>query len=228
MKKRVLLTPFILAFLGGFLDIYAIMYRGGKFCFLQTGNLIYLFRDLIISDYENVLICLLIFLAFSIGLILAYLITYFLKLKKKEKWTNVILLSFVFILIIPNYCFSETSSFDFSYIAVFMLSMVGGILLESFRFSYVNYTSTMMTNNYKLFMHSLLNRIFLKDKEEGRKSIIYILIILAFLLGVIFYTLFYKYNIIKRQIIFVPHLLLLVLIVVDVISIKKEGLVNEK
>lgn len=228
MSKNKVITPLILAFIGGFFDIYALMYRGGKFCFLQTGNLIYLARDLIVSDYNNVLLCLLIFLSFTVGLVLAYLISYLLKKINKEKYSKLVLLIIIFILIIPNYFFSQTITFDLSYLAVFMLSIIGGILLESFRTSYVSYTSTMMTNNYKLFIHSLLTRTLLKDKEEGKKTLMYLFIIISFLLGVLFYTLFYKYNIIRQQIIFVPHLLILGLIGLEYLDIKKDGVKYEK
>ena len=228
MSKNKVITPLILAFIGGFFDIYALMYRGGKFCFLQTGNLIYLARDLIVSDYNNVLLCLLIFLFFTVGLVLAYLISYFLIIKNKERYVKLILLISIFILIIPNYFFGETTNLDLSYLAVFMLSIIGGILLESFRTSYVSYTSTMMTNNYKLFVHSLLTRVLLKEKGEGRKSAMYLFIIISFLLGVLSYTLFYKYNIIRQQIIFVPHLFILVLIVLEYLDIKKDGVIYEK
>ena len=116
MSKNKVITPLILAFIGGFFDIYALMYRGGKFCFLQTGNLIYLARDLIVSDYNNVLLCLLIFLSFTVGLVLAYLISYLLKKINKEKYSKLVLLIIIFILIIPNYFFSQTITFDLSYI----------------------------------------------------------------------------------------------------------------
>ena len=102
-KKIAILTPLILSFIGGFLDIYSLMYRGGHFTFLQTGNLIYLARDLINNDYDSVLICLFIFLSFSVGLIIANIISYIFKIKKKEYLINLILLMIVFISIIPNY-----------------------------------------------------------------------------------------------------------------------------
>ena len=57
------------------------MYRGGHFTFLQTGNLIYLARDLINNDYDSVLICLFIFLSFSVGLIIANIISYIFKIR---------------------------------------------------------------------------------------------------------------------------------------------------
>ena len=182
----------------------------------------------IVSDYNNVLLCLLIFLSFTVGLVLAYLISYLLKKINKEKYSKLVLLIIIFILIIPNYFFGQTTNLDLSYLAVFMLSIIGGILLESFRTSYVSYTSTMMTNNYKLFVHSLLTRVLLKEKGEGRKSVMYLFIIISFLLGVLSYTLFYKYNIIRQQIIFVPHLFILVLIVLEYLDIKKDGVIYEK
>ena len=43
----------ILAFIGGFFDTYALFYRGGKYFFLQTGNLINIGIDLINKNYEG-------------------------------------------------------------------------------------------------------------------------------------------------------------------------------
>ena len=227
-KKRAILTPLILSFIGGFLDIYSLMYRGGHFTFLQTGNLIYLARDLINNDYDSVLICLFIFLSFSVGLIIANIISYIFKIKKKEYLINLILLMIVFISIIPNYFFIKTTTFDISYIGVFSLGIIGGILLESFRFSYLAYTATMMTNNYKMFMHSLINGILLKEKEEKNKALIYFLIILAFIIGVLFYTLCYKYDIIIKYIVFIPQLLIFILICFEIYKIKESSDLDEK
>ena len=227
-KVIAIITPLILAFIGGFLDIYSLMYRGGKFILLQTGNIIYIGRDLINGNYNEVLICLFIFLAFTIGLVIANIISFILKKKEKEYLLHIVLLSLIFILLIPNYFFSKTMEFDLSYLAVFMLGLIGGILLESFRFSYLAYTATMMTNNYKLFMHALINGILLKDKKERHKSYIYLLIIVSFICGVLLYTLFYKYDIITQQIIFIPQILTFILIVMEVIKIKKVGNTNEE
>lgn len=223
-----IVTPIILSFVGGFFDIYCLIYRGGNFCFLQTGNLIYLARDIINSNYPSVYRCLYIFAAFSIGLIIANLLSYLLRKKNKECLIHIILLTIVFFLIIPNYFFAKTNTFDWSYIGVFALGLVGGILLESFRFSYLAYTSTMMTNNYKMFMHALLTGVIEKNKGERHKAYIYFLIILAFVLGVLIYTLFYKYDIITQYIIFLPHLLILILMGLEIYKIKKVGVIDEK
>lgn len=218
MKKvDKILMPLILSFIGGFLDIYAIMYRGGKFCFLQTGNLIYIANDLINNNLNSVYIGLFIFFAFTVGLIVANLLTLLLKKKAKEEFSQMILLGLVFILIIPNYFFNKSNNyFELSYIGIFSLGLIGGILLESFRFSYLAYTATMMTNNYKLFWHSLLNGICEKNKSESKKALVYFLIIMAFILGVTCFSLCYKYDIIVQYIIFIPHFLILILLIREI------------
>lgn len=225
MKKiNKILMPLILSFIGGFLDIYAISYRGGKFCFLQTGNLIYIANDLINNNLNSVYIGLFIFLAFTIGLIIANLLTLLLKKKAKEEFIQILLLGLVFLLVIPNYFFSKSNNyFELSYIGIFSLGLIGGILLESFRFSYLAYTATMMTNNYKLFWHSLISGICEKNKIETKKAFVYFLIIIAFILGVTCFSLCYKYDIIMQYIIFIPHFLILILLIREIRMISIGG-----
>lgn len=217
-KKSLIFNGLLLAFFGGFFDIYCLLYRGGKFAFLQTGNLLYLAFDLVNGNMQNVSIILISFSSFIIGLILAYLVTYF--TKNKPKYTKIILLYLIFLLIIPNYFFGQIVNLNINVITIISLGMIGGILLESFRNYYVNFTSTMMTNNTKMLIHSFLDGLFYKNHSELRKSVIYLGVIISFILGVISYSLIYKF--LNYQFIapLIGHVIIIILVILEIRTLR--------
>ena len=222
-KKELIISGLLLAFFGGFFDIYCLIYRGGKFAFLQTGNLLYLAFDLINGDMQSVNIMLISFSSFIVGLVIAYLVTFF--NKDKSKYTKIILLTLIFLLITPNYFFKEIINLNYNVITIVSLGMIGGILLESFREYYVNFTSTMMTNNTKMLVHSLLDGVFYKENKELRKSAIYLGVIISFVLGVISYSLIYKFANYQFLAPLIGQLIILILLILEIKTLRCQ---NEK
>ena len=81
MKKKIdlLLVTFLLSFVGGFMDAYSVSFRGGKFIFMQTGNLITMIDDLIGRNWVGFWLGFLSFVSFLFGVAIAIFI-----LKKKK------------------------------------------------------------------------------------------------------------------------------------------------
>lgn len=214
----------ILAFIGGFFDTYALFYRGGKYFFLQTGNLINIGIDLINKNYEGLILGLSIFFTFIVGLVIGFLIDYFFSKKKINK---LILLTLILIFMIPSYFYKETIGIDYSLIAIVFMAIVGGILLESFRNYSISFTSTMMTNNMKLMTDSLLKGGIEHSKVELKKGFFYLGIILSFFVGVIVVVILYEYSEMMIMVPLIGQLLILSLIVLEIINLKK-GEENEE
>ncbi len=222
-KKLLILSSFLLSFIGGFFDVYCLLYRGGKYAFLQTGNLLNIPVDIANKNYDNLILGSFLFIAFIIGLFLAYLIGYFLTKKNKEKYTHLILLVIMLLLITPNYFFPKTEGIDLSYIGIFGLGVMGGILLESFRNYYVAFTSTMMTNNCKMLVHSFLDGLLYKKNGELHKSLIYVGIIISFIIGVVLFVLLYKFNFFYQIAPLVGQVVIVFLIIIELYSLKGKG-----
>lgn len=223
MKKSaiLLISTLIMAFIGGYFDVYSLLYRGGKFAFLQTGNLLNLAIDIKNGDIVKIGLGLILFICFIGGLIGANLIKRLLEKAHKGKYSQLVLLVLMILLLIPNYFFEETIAPDLSYIAIGALGFIGGILLESFRNYFIPFTATMMTNNCKLMVDSFMNGIFLKDGKELRKGLIYVLIILAFLMGVVMMVIFSEFAVIMPYTPVLGQILLLILVIFEFVKFKE-------
>lgn len=171
MKKKIdlLLVTLLLSFVGGFMDAYSVSFRGGKFIFMQTGNLITMIDDLIGRNWVGFWLGFLSFISFLFGVAIAIFI-----LKKKKSLPLLIVLMVV--LMIPTFFFPKTDGLDCSWFAIACLGIAAGILLEGFRFFIVPFTPTMMTNNSRLMVEALF--------ENKKKALVYLAILFSFLLGV--------------------------------------------
>ena len=217
MKKSLLISSLLLSFLGGYLDSYSLLYRGGKFAFMQTGNIITIATDIVQKNYHNLFLSLILFISFIIGIVFSYFFTQFLKKKNKEKYLHSSLLILMLLLIPPNYFFdiSNPQVIDISWICMVSLGIMGGILLESFKSYYVNFAPTMMTNNTKLMIDLFLEGATFHQKDKIKKGLIYLLIIIFFILGVIVNTLLNKYLSLNYLNLIIAQLNILILIYLD-------------
>ena len=169
-------TAFTLTFIGGFTDAYTLIYRGGIFSNMQTGNLVKFVIGL--SNLKFEIIYLIPIIVFILGIIFEVLIS-----KNKDRSVlTLIILSIVFIVsgLLPD-------SFTFNLISVSLLSFTGAMQFQAFRkCTGIYYTSTMCTNNMRLLSEGIVNHF--RDKND-KKFIFFILIILMFSLGVLVSTL---------------------------------------
>ncbi len=216
-KKLGIIACFLLSFIGGFFDLYSIIFRGGKFTFMQTGNLINIGNDIINKNYAGIILGIFILVTFIIGIIYAFIVEFYFKKYHKEKYIRSFLIISMIILIIPNCFFNKTETLDISSIALFGLSISGGILLESFRNYGISFTSTMMTNNIKIGTHALFEGIFYKNKTELFKSFFYLGVVISFLMGVITLALISLANI---NLMYAPFLGILIYFLVLIIEFK--------
>lgn len=175
MKKYMYLELIIvslLAFCGGFCDGYTLLYRGGLFANMQTGNLVKFIISLANGNFE--LIYFLPIIVFCIGIIIATIIN-----KNKDRSIIVLILMTISFLgsgFLPNTTISNI-------ICVCLLSLAGAMQFETFRNCRdMYYTSTMCTNNMRLLSEGIVD--FAVDRKN-KKFLFYILIIVLFSLGVL-------------------------------------------
>ncbi len=215
-KLRKYATLFILCFVGGFFNAYSFYMRGGRFAFLQTGTLIAIIYDLFSGNWSDLWLGLTTFFSFYLGIVLAFFLEYSFKKIKREKYLRFCILCLCCILLVPCLFFEKTMGVDWSFISIFFVGIMGGIILEYFK----DFTSTMMTNNTKLFTSCLCEKA-IKTKGLEHKASFYTGLILSFCVGVVSFFLFYFYTSAVRYSIFVPCGLLLGLAILELGFLKK-------
>ena len=75
------LMHWLLTLVGGFMGTYAVLLHAGNFGSAQTGNIMEMAADLISMEWSKVLLRLIAFIIFGFGVVSAYLLTNYTKLK---------------------------------------------------------------------------------------------------------------------------------------------------
>ncbi len=172
----------LLTMIGGFLDVYAFVTRGGVFANVQTGNFVLFGINLIQGNLYQALLHILPIIAFMIGVVVAEI----LKRQKKLRLCGIsgktiILLEMLFFTIIgllPS---------TFPNIAVtFMLSFAASLQYSYFRkISDLAYSNTMITGNLLTATKSIYSAITTGDKEAAIQFFKLMIIIACFVIGVL-------------------------------------------
>ena len=169
MKKNILIplfSAFLLTFCGGFCDSYSYIYRGKLFATMQTGNLIKFFISLAEGNFDITLLLPICF--FVLGCLIAALIN------KHKDYSNIML-----ILLFATYLAAGFLPYDtvWNCVCVCALSFASGIQFQAFRKCLtLGYTSTMCTNNLRLFSESIA-------QANWKNMVFYISIIFFFIVG---------------------------------------------
>lgn len=174
------LLAWVLAIVGGYLDAYSFLCRGGVFANAQTGNLVLLSVSLIDKDWRMVLNYLLPIFAFVAGILICELI----KLKKYElthfHWRQFIILIELTVIIFAG--FLPLGKWDS--LVNLMISFVCALQVEAFRKVKGNaFASTMCTGNLRSGTEKLFKSIHTKDKKLMNDSVEYYIVILFFIGG---------------------------------------------
>ena len=175
-------VPFcmLLAIVGGFLDAYTFVGRGGVFCNAQTGNIVLLGVYLSAGRWQSALKHVPPVIAFIVGVFLAETI------KRNNSpihylgWKRIILIFETIILFIIG--FIPSSAPDV--IVTATVSLVASIQVSSFRkLVDSQFNTTMSTGNLRSASQALYLAITQKDTDAAIRSIRYFIIIFSFFSG---------------------------------------------
>lgn len=177
--SETLLVGTILAMVGGFLDAYTYICRGGVFANAQTGNIVLVGIKMAKADYRGGLYHLIPVFSFLVGIVVAEYIRRKFKENPKIHWRQVIIafetVVLAFIAFIPN---------TNDVLANILVSFVCSIQVQSFRKIHGNlYTTTMCTGNLRSATESLYEYKASKNRSDLIKSLQYYVIIAFFILG---------------------------------------------
>lgn len=175
-----LLVAMLLAFVGGYLDIYTYLARGKVFANTQTGNLVLLGYCIAEGNTKKIVYYSLSILAFSIGILITKLVEQKFHEKHEFLWLHITLgiemAALFIVMFIPN------GKHDV--LANIMIAFVCAIQVQSFRKVNGNsYSTTMFTGNLKNAAERLSHYLFTKDVNALENGTIYTAVIAMFVLG---------------------------------------------
>ncbi|MBN1066907.1 DUF1275 domain-containing protein [Clostridium botulinum] len=170
----------LLAIVGGFLDAYTFVCRGGVFANAETGNIVLVGVEVTKGNFKGAVMAFLPILAFIIGVIVAERINEFescIVVVDSHRAILIIEMLVLFIIgfvptTIPNIFVTTTISF------------VSSVQISSFRKLVDSpYSTTMCTGNLRSASQAAYMAFRKKDKTYTIKSIRYCIIIISFLVG---------------------------------------------
>lgn len=172
----------ILAVVGGYLDAYTYLVRGGVFANAQTGNIVLLGINLSEGSYLKVLQYLLPIAAFSVGVLISEAIKIKLPKNYHLHWRQIIIAIEMLLLFICTFIPSGKGDM----IVNTIVSLVCALQVESFRVINGNkVATTMCTGNLRSGTELLFQGISTKNKTALKQCLNYYFIILFFIIGAV-------------------------------------------
>ena len=175
-------VPFcmLLAIVGGFLDAYTFVGRGGVFCNAQTGNIVLLGVYTATGQWQSALNHIPPIIAFVIGVFLAEAIKRNQLPVRYLDWKRTILMIETIVLFIIGFIPSSAPNV----IVTATVSLVASIQVSSFRkLVDSQFNTTMSTGNLRSASQALFLAVTQKDTDAAIRSIRYFMVILSFLSG---------------------------------------------
>lgn len=177
--SETLLIGAMLAMVGGFLDAYTYISRGGVFANAQTGNIVLVGIKIAQRDYKEAFYHLIPVFSFVIGIVVAERIRRKYKENVKIHWRQIVIMFEILVLA----CIAFIPSHD-NLIANILVSFVCSMQVQSFR--KVNghaFATTMCTGNLRSATESLYGFRASRNRMDLEKSLQYYSVIIFFVLG---------------------------------------------
>lgn len=170
----------LLAVVGGFLDAYTYLLRGGVFANAQTGNIVLLGLALAEGRFLGALYYLIPISAFALGVMASELVKSRFRAHPRIHWRQIIVAAESLILLAV--AFVPRGGLDVA--ANVSISFLCAMQVESFRKMNGNaFATTMCTGNLRSGTELLYRYTVTRDRRERRKSLEYYGIILFFIGG---------------------------------------------
>lgn len=172
----------LLAIVGGFLDAYTFICRGGVFANAETGNIVLFALGITNGNYKNALMAAIPILAFVIGVLVTEKIreVSIRKYEGSEKAEKAILIIEAIVLFIIGFIPSTIPHI----FVTSTIAFVSSVQISSFRRLVDSpYSTTMCTGNLRTASQSAYLAITKNDKGASARTIRYVVIILSFLVG---------------------------------------------
>lgn len=214
-----ILLGILLALVGGFLDAYTFIGRGGVFANAQTGNIVLVGINAFERNWHETIIHIFPIIAFIAGVIASQIIKDTSSVCFISKSEHAVLVFEIIILFIIG-LLPKTISDNFVTITI---SFVTSLQYCSFKkLANCPYASTMCTGNLRSASEAAYIAFTKKDHEAAIKSIRYFIVIFSFLLGT-FGGGFLTFYIGNKSIWSVDVLLLLSLVLLNISESRRDS-----
>ena len=178
--QETLSVGLLLAMTGGFLDVYTYLLRGGVFANAQTGNMVLLSIAAAQKDFVRAAYYLIPIAAFFMGVLITEYIKKHFTDRQQTLWMHIVLIIEIFLLFPIGFLPRDIPDAVVNVTVSFICSMQ----VNSFRKTHgLPYATTMCTGNLRSAAEYFFIFAASKDKNAGKQSAHYFLIILAFLFG---------------------------------------------
>ncbi len=169
--------------LGGFLDAYSYILKGGVFACMQTGNVTFFVLSLVRGEYDRLIRYILPVIFFSLGILTSEFIKSSCDAEKMTgRRKRIMLIKIVFFAII-----GLAGKNLNNLIAISLIAYVAALQVSSFdQLRGGSFASTMITGNLRTLMVHLHRFILTRERESGVLSLLYLALIVFFALGVAF------------------------------------------
>ena len=171
----------LLAFAGGYLDVYTYVCRGGVFANAQTGNMVLLAISAAENDFGKVFKYLLSILAFMLGILVTELVKSRYRYNTAIHWRQIVIALEFIVLLIIAFVPSGVQD-DLVNIAVAFVCSMQVEIFRKFEGKSA-YATTMCTGNLRSATEHLFFSGLNKNKEERNTSLKYYGIIAIFIVG---------------------------------------------
>lgn len=183
MTSESVILGILLAIVGGILETYTFMGRGGVFCNAQTGNIALLGIEAAKGEWRQALIYVPPIFAFIVGVLVAEVIKKTSPLPYIRDSERAVLILEIVILFIIGFIPNSVPNI---FVTV-TISFVASVQVSSFRMLVDSpYATTMLTGNLRSASLAAYTALAKKDSEAAARAIRYLTIIVSFLLGAFF------------------------------------------
>ena len=170
----------LLAVVGGFLDAYTYVGRGGVFCNAQTGNIVFLGIYAAQGEWSQALAHVPPILAFMAGVVVSEIIKKATSHLQSMDWIRAILIFELLVLFIIGLIPVSTPNF----IITITVSFIASVQVSSFRkLVDAPFSTTMCTGNLRSASQAAYMAVTKKDRKAAIRSIRYFTIIFSFVCG---------------------------------------------
>lgn len=175
-----LFAGLLLLFVGGYLEAYTYILRGGVFCNAQTGNLALMVMHLAQGDLRTSVYYLIPIIAFFMGVLLAVFLRD--RIRGGHGWVPAMV---IFEMVLLFFIGLVPLSAPDAYTNV-TISFLCAMQFENFKLAHgIPYASTFCTGNLRLTAEHTYAYFRRHDKESGRSALRYAGLILSFAVGVL-------------------------------------------
>ena len=174
----------LLAVIGGYLDAYTYISRGGVFANAQTGNIVLLGINLSAGNFSKALSYLAPIAAFIVGVFVSEFVRKVGNSKHIHWRQYIIFLEFLIVIAVSFLPTNNSNSYIFDMVANVSISFVCSLQVQSFRkINGITCATTMCTGNLRSATECIIHYRSAKDKNMLLNSLKYYGIVFFFIVG---------------------------------------------